>query len=300
MSSNRSKLKLDEESFEALLGAAYTVQEHRAKLKRAAAEQVPCSQCGNPLEPEHQFCGHCGTRRDEFRPGERMQRKWASLWMMSQKQGDTPDFEATQSGVALTSDQPHIEDLPDSLLAPTWSENAALPATGAIQARGDEIQARENDALDIHESLLLPSGEDPEIDPGEASNDAGLESSQKWNWRLILRFHRADLYLALAILVSAIALSWVIWSAPVTPGVANSARLSLWDRTLVKAGIAEAPAPPVRYRGNPNAKVWADPHTALYYCGGDEQFGKTHGGHVSTQREAQMDRFAPAARIPCE
>jgi hypothetical protein len=46
--------------------------------------------------------------------------------------------------------------------------------------------------------------------------------------------------------------------------------------------------------------VWIDPHTALYYCPGDEQYQKTDGGRFSSQREAQMDRFEPASRSACE
>lgn len=293
MSSDRSKLKLDEQSFETLLAAAYTVQEHTAKQKRASSERVACSQCGHWLEPEHQFCGHCGTRREEFRPGERMQRKWASLWMMSQKQGAAPDFSSGKSESTLTSDEPSPEEtgLQLSSSDSLWSDDASFPD-------GEEIQAEEND-LKLH-SLLLAHGDGAGEGQGETPETTELERSAPWDLRLVLRFHRGDLYLALAILVSALALCWVIWGTPLTRGADKGPQLTVGERTLVKLGIAEAPERPVVYRGNPDARVWADPHTALYYCDGDEQFGGTRGGHYSTQKEAQMDRFSPAARTPCE
>ena len=285
MSSKRSKLKLDEQSFETLLAAAYTVQQHNAKRKRASIGQGTCSQCGGLLEPDHQFCCHCGARRDEFRPGERMQRNWASLWMMSQKHGAAPDVTGAKPESTLTSEEPRCEaeNLHLESSEPVWADEE-LP-------EAEEIQAEAND-LDLH-SLLLPSVESA----GElATEDTESAGPRAWNLRLVLRFHRGDLYLALAILVSALAISWVIWGAP----LAKAPQLSVGERTLVKLGLAEAPDRPVTYRGNPSARVWADPHTALYYCDGDEQFGKTRGGHFSTQREAQLDRFSPAARMPCQ
>jgi len=46
--------------------------------------------------------------------------------------------------------------------------------------------------------------------------------------------------------------------------------------------------------------VWIDSHTALYYCPGEEQYGKTADGRFSTQRDAQMESFEPASRSACE
>ena len=68
---------------------------------------------------------------------------------------------------------------------------------------------------------------------------------------------------------------------------------------LISLGLAEAPEPPPR-RGNPNISVWVDPKTALYYCVGEELYGKAPGGHLATQREAQLDQFEPAGRAACE
>ena len=289
MSSDRSKLKLDEQSFETLLAAAYTVQEHNEKQRRVSNRQGTCAQCGGVLDPEHQFCGRCGARREDFRPGERLQRNWASLWTMSQKQGAVPTFTSTKSESAIASEDPVTPTVDSEIESaePFWTDEASL-------AEAEEVQA-EDHGVDL-QSLLLPS----EVEPGEEVERAALsEHWNNWNLRLILRFHRGDLYLALAILVAIIALAWVIWGAPLTRGVAKGSQLSVGERTLVKLGIAEAPDRPVVYHGSPDARVWADPHTALYYCDGDDQFGNTRGGHYSTQKEAQMDRFSPAARTPC-
>src|SRR5258708_36827623 len=95
MASNRPNLTLDEQSFEGLLSAAFTIQEHNDRRKQVHPTQ---------MEPEpSSICPHCGTRRfsvgsrcancglDELRPGERLQRNWASMWLMSQEQRLWPD-----------------------------------------------------------------------------------------------------------------------------------------------------------------------------------------------------------------
>jgi hypothetical protein len=110
-----------------------------------------------------------------------------------------------------------------------------------------------------------------------------------------VRFHRADLYLGVSLFVAVLALLWPAAAAP------RHAALGPWERALITLGIAEAPAPPVvRLQGDPGIQVWVDTHSALYYCPGEELYGKTADGHVTSQREAQMDRFQPAGRSVCD
>ena len=117
--------------------------------------------------------------------------------------------------------------------------------------------------------------------------------------RLKLRFHRADLYLVAAIVISTFAMIWVLSATP-APDARQKPHLRLWERALISMGLAEAPEAPTANRGNPNISVWVDPKTALYYCVGEELYGKAPGGHVTTQREAQLDQFEPAGRAACE
>jgi hypothetical protein len=112
--------------------------------------------------------------------------------------------------------------------------------------------------------------------------------------RVTLRFHRANLYLGAAIFLAALALMWPTVSAP------QRASLSPMERALVAIGVAEPPAPVIHSTGDPGINVWVDPHTALYYCPGEEEYGKTTDGRVSSQHDAQTDRFQPAGRAPCE
>jgi hypothetical protein len=303
MSSDRSKLKLDEQSFEELLAAAYTVQQHNATLKRAAATPAVCGQCGAAVGEGEQLCKVCAGAGEEFRPGERMQRKWASLWQMGQQQGRWPELAAVAgderraagkaNGGAADSPEPGVESAADAGLLPEPEATEVAGPRDATLVTNDEALLE----------LLAPEDSPP------TDSDFNPEDSPFTDLRVRLRFHRADLYLGLAIIVSGMALLWVLFAAGPAEvrrdiaGAGPHARvhLSLWERALIKVGIAEAPAPPpVVSRGNPSVQVWVDQHTAQYYCAGEEQYGKTAGGRFSSQREAQLDQFAPAGRAPCE
>ena len=123
---------------------------------------------------------------------------------------------------------------------------------------------------------------------------------------------RGDIYLAVAVILVAGVIRWGIWSnhsvsatgSPATTSAAHrkpapDADLSVWDRMLISLGLAEAPPAP-EYHGNPEAQVWVDLHTALYYCAGADLYGKTPKGRFTSQREAQLDQFEPAYRKACD
>jgi len=126
------------------------------------------------------------------------------------------------------------------------------------------------------------------------------------------RAYRASIYVGLAalLLLSALLGWWTPEAPPAQNGSTTAAghahkrvppqpELSLLDKMLIDLGLAEAPATPVD-PGNPNTQVWIDVHTALYYCPGADLYGKTPGGRLTTQQDAEQDQFQPAARRPCE
>jgi hypothetical protein len=303
MSSTRSRLKLDEQSFEELLAAAYTIQQHHAALKRASGTPAFCRQCGASLREGEQLCSRCAAVGEEFRPGEQMQRKWASLWQMGQHQGWRPERPAVAGDERAAGGDPAgaAADIEDQTLEAA-DEAAPLPNLETTEGDG-----RPDPPLVAREEALLELLSPEDSQPSDA--DSKPEHSRFTDLRLALRFHRADVYLGAAIMVSALAILWVLFSGSPTDigrGIAGAVpharvHLSPWERALVKLGIAEAPdpAPPV-FRGDPNTRVWVDPHTAQYYCAGEEQYGKTADGRFTSQREAQMDQFAPAGRAPCD
>lgn len=449
MSSNRpnltqprpttNHLSLDEKSFQGLLAAAFTIQEHNDRKRRE--RELELQQEQRKQEPEAIakpvankatafFCQHCGALKLDsesacegcgnggLRPGERLQRNWASMWLMSQEQGSWPErsTEATERNPHIVSPRPEepaspsashelVEQsfpegqfggqsegpqdslfeklgldkairsgpifnrprVPDSLItdaaitassmsdSSTADSSTADSASGksskpALPARAPLDGAVGRTAVDRHEIKdvpakrkwptnpaadtpwvdfplgaateddttpdlaqfpfpTFPSVTPDELTPLEASETSIVDQAgtgaepvvpsalQRFrDLRVKLRFRRADVYLGTAIFVALVALLWPASSSP-QPAVPT---LSSWDRALISLGIAEAPAPEVQLKGDPSIQVWIDPHTALYYCPGEEQYGKASNGHYSTQREARMDHFEPAARSACE
>lgn len=137
-----------------------------------------------------------------------------------------------------------------------------------------------------------------------AARNRGLWA-EFWNTR------RGDIYLAIAVVLMVGVIRWAVWSDRSVSATGNptatatqhraapDADLSLFDRVLIKLGVAEAPDPP-QYKGNPRTQVWLDLQTALYYCPGADLYGKTPRGRFSSQREAQLDQFEPAYRKACD
>ena len=314
MSSSRPKLKLDEQSFQDMLAAAFTIQEHNAKRKSALPPQHVCGQCGAPVKEDDLLCARCAG--EELRPGEQLQRKWASLWLMSQEQALWPERPTGAQTEAQdeTAEIPAIYVPDPSEIQDRTQETAGLgdfPEALEISDPAVETGGRTDAAEVEHEwpgaalERLRPVSQTslvtPDVEP--PSQEIGDEEVRPTPWnlrdlRLRLRFHRADLYLVVAIVVSTFAMIWVLSATPAA-GAQRKPRLRPWERALVSLGLADAPDPPPR-RGNPNIQVWVDPKTALYYCVGEELYGKAPGGHATTQREAQMDQFEPASRAACE
>ena len=376
MPANRPNLTLDERSFQGLLSAAFTIQEHNDRLKLAG--QIPeepqeepqprleaeaasvCPHCGaaKPAAPkpaEGSRCESCGL--DEFRPGERLQHNWASMWLMSQEQrlwpersqeiregigkGNSPldaesrartqsarDFAASgilalpvakevapepiaqEDTATIHLRAPGKSVLGKSALGKSVLEKATaegrwiteatddFPREGLTQEDLAPEDLRPEDSDLAVQRFQLSATDDSYPTDADASvtiDDAPRSLIQRFaDFHVKLRFHRADLYLGVAILVATLALLWPAAGAP------RPAALGPWERALVMLGIAEAPAPLVHLHGDPGLAVWVDPHTALYYCPGEEQYGKTADGRFSPQREAQMDRFEPAGRSACE
>ena len=202
MSSNRPNLTLDEQSFQELLSAAFTIQEHNDHLRQiqpAPAESEAhsesearsvCQHCGAPKPTGASHCPNCGL--DEFRPGERLQRNWASMWLMSQEQVLWPEpspetRDATQKDVLPRAAE--RTPLTHSVSDPGSSGLFALPVAGAdaketiTQEETESIhdRVRGKSALDgrVLDDLAL---DDPRaLDPPASANGAAA------NGRLVSR-----------------------------------------------------------------------------------------------------------------
>jgi hypothetical protein len=213
--------------------------------------------------------------------------------------------------------QAHPETAPeDEPYLPEYSSSGSLlslsPGNGQDPHESSGVFEADSPAPDASEDSTLSADR---TDWNSAAKAKGwleeLPRNRAWLARK-WESHRANIYvIAAALLLLAVLLGW--GTPPPLPGVdgepAVSSRhkrtatppppeLSFGDKLLINLGLAEAPPPPVDM-GNPETKVWIDVHTALYYCPGADIYGKTPGGRVTTQHNAQEDQFQPASRQAC-
>jgi putative methionine-R-sulfoxide reductase with GAF domain len=210
---------------------------------------------------------------------------------------------------------PELLSLPQIAAAISDHEAAAQSGEESLHKHEDSHEHSEDESEDLVPATALAK---PERNPDWSSAASAREFLEQLAGQRstgLARFwqaRRGDFYLALAVILVAVVIRWGIWSnhavsATGTPATAAAqhrkaapdADLSWFDRTLVKLGLAEAPEP-VEYKGNPQAQVWVDLRTALYYCPGADLYGKTPKGKFTTQRDAQLDQFEPAYRKACD
>jgi hypothetical protein len=179
-------------------------------------------------------------------------------------------------------------------MAPEAANQSLEPSPTHRDDPPNETEWEMDPPIDVEQTLLsTPLGTTEDNWLTEANHLSGGPWKALLDVRQLLSRRRADLYLGIAVLLAVVAL---LWPTPATP---QKPHLETWQRVLVTLGIAEAPPPPIHYRGDPNIEVWVDPHTALYYCPGDEPYGKAADGRLTSQRDAQADQFEPANRAAC-
>jgi hypothetical protein len=275
-----------------------------------------CPQCGYQFGEQELFCGRCGTARPAGTlPSGDLQSKWASLWRIQQaaenqsREDSEPRSEESEAGTPANSQARFFREA--SLEPPPELKGAIAqysdPAGSPEAAPESESGATIGQAIVSDAAAVAPETAERATSPspwGSASNakqwlDSLHAKSAGGIW---LAKHRADIYVGAAVVLLLIVLSGSgMRSAEHAAQSKNPAQpsLTLFERMLVSLGLAETPPAPV-YLGNPNAQVWVDLHTALYYCSDSELYGKTPGGKFTTQRDAQLDQFEPAARKDCD
>jgi len=279
-----------------------------------------CRVCGRPFSSDEAFCGHCSMPRVAAAAnGDGLQSKWASMWFMQQAKETRHDSQSSTrrpwptesrsytpsfAPLAKPSEQP----IQAAEAAPVSSLSISTATASPASSFANRIADPEIPAVRVEQtSVEMPDYSTPEHGL-RILEDESPADSRTWNWTSLLshlppflslriRITRRTVALAVCTVVALLFLvSWLSW-----PAQSNS-HLSMFESLLVDLGLAEVrslrPAPV--YAGNPNARVWEDVHTALYYCPDSDLYGKTPGGRFSTQRSAQQDQFEPATRVACQ
>jgi hypothetical protein len=310
-------------SAESVVEPAAEAAESRLPISESGARSsrdTICPQCGYQFGEQELFCGRCGTARPAGTlPSGDLQSKWASLWHLRQAAENKQHEETGKDGEETeVGSSAHSEARLSRELTPERSSEPSPELKKVIAQFSDEAGELEA-APEIDSGLVtgdamakdtapvsVGAGELPKLPSPWTSATKTQEWLESLNPKSVggiwLAKHRADIYVGAAAVLLLIVLSgWVMRPAehPMQSKNPPQPSLTLFDKLLLNLGLAETPPAPV-YLGNPNAQVWVDLHTALYYCSDSDLYGKTPGGKFTTQRDAQLDQFEPAARKNCD
>jgi len=266
-----------------------------AKVLTRPADTTSCVKCGSAISLQESYCGRCGASQHAAED-ERLETDALT---------SVNEFSATD-----VEDPSSLELFPGTS---TPSDEGTFATHGALALQ------QESDALAPAESLRIVPAENARPEETEAIEPAPWSSAKKalaWfeglrrrrpafgTLRDLWQEQRANIWLGASALILLFAIVQFFLSPVSSPAAAanhNAAsgpQLTFFEGLLVSLGLADAP-PTVSYAGNPEARVWVDTRTALYYCAGTGQYGKTPGGKFTTQRDAQQDQFEPAHRKVC-
>jgi hypothetical protein len=239
-----------------------------------------CRMCGRPFAGDEQFCGFCSMPRPMENRSQELQSKWASLWFMQRAQGvmqeaETHPRDTSENQVRIWHDAqlaapeplPEVEPLPPKPVM--WprrapEEQTAEPVELAVPEAVEESVGHESFPFDDRPSFSERS-------------------------RAFARLHWRDGILASVVITLAYG-AFTAWP--------RSSNQPTWFQSLmVRTGVMQ-PHTKV-FAGAPDARVWIDVHTQLYYCSGEDLYGKTPDGEFTTQYNAQSDGFLPAFNTTC-
>ena len=248
----------------------------------ANAPAQSCRVCGHPYRADEAFCGHCSMPRVASTASDELQSKWASLWFIQKAQG-TLSEEPEEPASSQSESSPET-------VASSRSTGSSSSATAPQVAAKASDAASTND----HFSYFKPTAEECTTTPIELLDDE--EPSLRETWfrageavRNKLRVRDVLLALVAAVLTFGVVSAWP----------SSSGKLNWFGSTMVRLGLAQAPTHSPVY-GNPDANVWVDVHSGLYYCEGADLYGETPQGQFTTQRKAQQRNFEPATGLACQ
>jgi putative methionine-R-sulfoxide reductase with GAF domain len=304
-------------------------------VSAAVNSKSACWKCGHKLIADEQFCGKCGapsvTGSEQAALRSKIDFTLPAQFggpnsALAPPNGNSPPADSVAGIGARLSAATHEIHLSNSPASPKFETNVdSINADSAGRADEEAIQTalsiaaqhRDVEIKDPAAVLLKTQSSDPNWSSAAKARDflETMADPPATGFARFWRAHRGDFYLGVAILLVLVALRWGIFSGSsvgATGGTATApaasqpkaaapdANLSTFDRLLISLGLAEAPEAPTEDKGDPNAQVWIDLRTALYYCPGSELYGKTAKGRFATQRDAQLDQFESASRKACE
>src|SRR6266404_5291793 len=264
-----------------------------------------CRVCGREFGKDEVFCGNCSMPRLAGSSSEDLQSKWASMWYMQQAQ-DTLQSEQVTPQVFT----PKPDLAPAELDPPLDNSRLWAPSESVLVPQHVAPENRELTSAPALRPLHEIEQSDTRTEPFVVTEPTrwwahAVEARPSFIGNLQDRLRKSQVRIRTSrknavMVIACLAILLVMVISALSPKHASSQpQLSWFSSLLVNLGLAQVPARAPAYVGNPDAPVWVDVHTALYYCKGSDLYGKTPGGRFSTQRDAQEDQFESASRLAC-
>jgi hypothetical protein len=247
----------------------------------ANAPAESCRVCGHLLRADEAFCGHCSMPRMAATPSDELQSKWASLWFIQKAQGT---FAEEPEKPAFRQSQSSLETV------------ASSQSTDSPSSQPPRVAAKVSDRVSTadHFSYFKPTAQEYSTTRIELLEDE--EPSLRETWSHAVEAARNKLHVRDVVLALVVA---VLTFGVVSAWPSSSGKLTWFGSTMVRLGLAQAPTHSPVY-GNPDANVWVDVHSGLYYCEGADLYGETPEGQFISQRKAQQRNFEPASGLACQ
>jgi DNA-binding NarL/FixJ family response regulator len=258
-------------------------------------------------QPEWEICGQCGDGRDAV---EQVAGLKPHLVVLALDLPTLNGLEVTRQIVQNNSAQNVIillPDNPDPLVRQVYAAGArGYVLTGSaprdlVRAIEALRQGRTYFTPRMAESILQEYLKSPQaetkISPREQQTLQGLARElsssvdNPWTRRARAKRIRRNVLVTALVVITA-GLGWYSYFRR------PEQEVPLVNSWFVRAGLKPVVAP--SYGGNPDAKVWVDLHTGLYYCSGDPLYRHTRDGRLARQSDAEVDHFEPALRKGCQ
>ena len=173
-------------------------------------------------------------------------------------------------------------------------------AKSAVEEVVEPASAAPESDVSAAEAVVPTSAQDEisllrdEVSAIEPAVDLLDEPDRRWlpQWKfskLKLRWRDAVLLAVAATLAFGLVSAWP----------ASNSQLTWYQALVVRLGFGQPATQPVSVQGNPDAQVWVDVHTSLYYCEGSDLYGKTPDGQFTSQRSAEDSHIDSASQLPC-
>jgi type II secretory pathway predicted ATPase ExeA len=194
--------------------------------------------------------------------------------------GDAPEEFKGKAAV-----EPKSSNLPDQMAGTAFQP----------PDHNEEVEPTGNEAEQIFFVEEQPSHEERPSDVEDPFRP--IRGTISFRWMRRWRTHKGKIYVLAATLILALAVLDLY--GPASSQIFRQSSLALLDKLHLTRNWTRPAITPLGL-GNPQTHVWIDTRTHLYYCPGADLYGNTYEGRMEEQRRAQLDRYEPASRKPCE